>query len=94
MKNISFTKVSFILAMTTLAPSLVSAKDILTQNIPTLASTASVNTQFEQLDSDKDNLLSLEEAKANKIIHDAFTKIDTNSDTTISKNEFTNYITK
>ena len=94
MKNISLTKVTFIVAMTTLASSLVSAKDVLPQNIPAIASTASVNTQFEQLDSDKDNLLSLDEAKASKIIHDAFTKIDTNSDTTITKDEFTNYITK
>ena len=94
MKNISLTKVTLIVVITTLASSLVSAKDVLSQKIPAIAPTASVNTQFEQLDSDKDNFLSLEEAKVSKIIHDTFTKIDTNSDTTISKGEFTNYITK
>lgn len=94
MKNISLTKVTFIVAITTLASSLVSAKDVLPHNIPVIASTASVNIQFEQLDTDKDNLLSLVETEASKVIHDAFTKIDINSDAAISKDEFTNYITK
>lgn len=94
MKNISLTKVTFIVVITALASSLVSAKDVMPQSIPAIATTASVNVQFEQLDSDKNNLLSIQETEDNKLIHDAFTTIDSNSDATISKNEFVTYIIK
>lgn len=94
MKNISLTKVTFIVVITALASSLVSAKDVMPQNIPAIATTTSVNAQFEQLDSDKNNLLSIQETEDNELIHDAFTTIDSNSDATISKNEFVTYIIK
>jgi hypothetical protein len=94
MKNISLTKVTFIVVITALASSLVSAKDAMPQKIPALAITESVNVQFEQLDADKNKVLSLVETEDSKIIHDAFTTIDSNSDATISKDEFVAYIIK
>ncbi|MDX2368508.1 MAG: EF-hand domain-containing protein [Colwellia sp.] len=94
MKNISLTKVTVIVAITALASSLVSAKDVLPQNMPAIATTATTNIWFEQLDSDKNNLLSLVETEDSKLVRDVFTTIDSNSDATISKDEFATYITK
>jgi hypothetical protein len=94
MKNISLIKVTFAVVVTALASSLVSAKDVIPEIIPALATTASANVQFEQLDLDKNSLLSLVETQKIKLIHTAFTKIDSNSDATISKDEFARYITK
>lgn len=92
MKNISLIKVTFAVMATALASSLVSAEDILPKDIPALATPASIDIQFEQLDSDKNNLLSLVETEKNKLIHDAFTEIDLNDDATISKDEFAAFI--
>lgn len=57
---------------------------------------ASLSTmiKFEELDLDKNNSLSLVEAEGNSHLHAAFTEIDMNSDATISRDEFTSYITK
>jgi hypothetical protein len=52
------------------------------------------NINFEELDLNKNDSLSLTEVENNSLIHDAFTHIDMNSDATISKEEFTTYITK
>lgn len=66
MKNISLLKVTFIVVVTALASSFVSAKDVMPEAIPTLATPLSTNVQFEQLDLDKNSLLSLVETeKAN-----------------------------
>jgi hypothetical protein len=94
MKNISLIKVTFAVIATALASSLVSAKDVIPKNIPAITTPASTNIKFEQLDLDKNSLLSLVETEESKIIHDAFTAIDSNSDATISKDEFAKYITK
>jgi hypothetical protein len=94
MKNISLLKVTFAVVVTALASSLVSAKNIIPETIPTLATPATINVQFEQLDLDKNSSLSLVETEKNELIHASFTKIDSNSDATISKDEFANYITK
>ena len=94
MKNISLLKVTFAVVVAALASSLVNAKDVIPEVIPTAVAPTSTNYQFEQLDVDKNNLLSLAETEKNDLIHTAFTKIDTNSDATISKDEFAKYITK
>lgn len=94
MKNISLIKVTFAVITTALVSSLVSAKDVVPQSIPAIEAPAAINIQFEQLDSDNNSSLSLVETEKDKIIHDAFTVIDVNSDATISKDEFTKYITK
>ena len=94
MKNISLLKVTFAVVVTALASSLVTAKNIMPETIPALATPASTNVQFEQLDLDKNSLLSLVETEKSKLIHTAFTKIDSNSDATLSKDEFAKYITK
>lgn len=94
MKNISLIKVTFAVVATALASSLVNASDITPKSIPTITVPTATNIKFEQLDLDKNSLLSLVETKEYKMIHDAFTTIDSNSDATISKDEFTKYITK
>jgi len=94
MKNISLIKVTFAVVATALASSLVSAKDIIPKSIPAITTPAPTNIKFEQLDLDKNNLLSLVETEEYKMIHDAFTTIDSNSDATISRDEFAKYITK
>lgn len=96
MKNISLIKVTFAVVATALASSLVNASDITPKSIPTITvpTATDTNIKFEQLDLDKNSLLSLVETKEYKMIHDAFTTIDSNSDATISKDEFTKYITK
>lgn len=92
MKNISLIKVTFAVVATALVSSLVSAKDVEQKNILTIAAPASTSIQFEQLDFDKNNLLSLVETEKNKLIHDSFTKIDSNDDATISKDELVKFI--
>jgi len=94
MKNISLIKVTFAVIATALASSLVNAKDVIPKSIPAITIPASTNIKFEQLDLDKNSLLSLIETEEYKMIHDAFTTIDSNSDATISKDEFAKYITK
>ncbi len=94
MKNISLIKVTFAVVATALASSLVSAKDVIPKSIPAITTPASTNIKFEQLDLDKNSLLSLVETEKYKMIHDAFTTIDSNSDATISKDEFVKYMTK
>lgn len=94
MKNISLIKVTFAVVATALASSLVSAKDVMPKSIPVITTPESMNIKFEQLDLDKNSLLSLVETEEYKLIHDAFTTIDSNSDATISKDEFAKYITK
>ncbi|WP_114327682.1 EF-hand domain-containing protein [Candidatus Colwellia aromaticivorans] len=94
MKNMSLIKVTFAVIATALASSLVNAKDVMTKSIPAIATPAPTSTQFDQLDLDKNGLLSLAETQEVKLINDAFTTIDSNSDATISKDEFTKYITK
>lgn len=87
MKNISLIKVTFAVVATALASSLVSAEDVMPKSIA-----ATTSTLFEQLDTDKNGLLSLVETEGHKQIHAAFTKIDSNDDATISKNELAGYI--
>ena len=94
MKNISLLKVTFAVVVMALASSLVSAKDLMPKDIPAVAIPTSTNIEFEQLDLDNNGLLSLVETEKNELIHGAFTKIDSNSDATISKVEFAKYITK
>jgi len=94
MKNISLIKVTFAVVATALASSLVSAKDVIPKNIPAITTPVSTIIKFEQIDLDKNSLLSLVETEEYKMIHDAFTTIDSNSDATISKDEFAKYITK
>lgn len=94
MKNISLIKVTFAVVATALASSLVSAKDVIPKSIPAITTPASANIKFEQLDLDKNSLLTLVETEEYKMIYDAFTTIDSNSDATISKDEFAKYITK
>jgi Ca2+-binding EF-hand superfamily protein len=94
MKNISLIKVTFAVVATALASSLVSAKDVVAESISVIKPSEANIIQFEQLDLDENSLLSLIETEKNKLIHDAFTTIDLNSDATISKDEFAKYITK
>ena len=92
MKNISLVKVTFAVVVTTLASSLVSAKDVIPTNLPAIETPASATINFDQLDSDKNSLLTLVETEKNQLIHDSFTKIDSNDDATISKDEFAEFI--
>ena len=94
MGNMSLIKVAFAVVVTTLASSIVRATNIMPEIAPTLATITSANIQFQQLDLDKNSLLSLAETEKSELILVAFTKIDPNSDDTISKDEFTKYITK
>jgi len=94
MKNISLIKVTLAVMVTALASSLVSAKDIMPKTIPAIETPATTNIKFEELDLDKNSLLSLVETEKYKIIHESFTAIDSNNDATISKDEFNKYITK
>jgi hypothetical protein len=129
MKNISLTKVTFIVITVALGSSIVSAKnaiagDVITKNIPAIETSAPITTKvlgntetqtfislestaeieksaslstmmkFEELDLDKNNSLNLVEAESNPHLHSSFTKIDMNSDATISRDEFTSYLTK
>jgi len=94
MKNMSLIKITLAVMVTALASSLVSAKDVVSTNIPTIEVPGTTNIQFEELDIDKNSLLSLVETEKYKIIHDSFTSIDSNNDATISKDEFTKYIAK
>lgn len=92
MKNISLVKVTFAVVVTALASSLVSAKDVIPTNLPAIETPASATINFDQLDSDKNSLLTLVETEKNQLIHDSFTKIDSNDDATISKDEFAEFI--
>lgn len=92
MKNISLVKVTFAVVAAALASSLVSAKDAISENIPAIVTPASATIHFDQLDSDKNSLLTLVETEKHKLIHDSFTKIDSNNDATISKDEFAEFI--
>lgn len=92
MKNISLVKVTFAVIVTALASSIVSAKDVMPESIPAIEIPSSVTSQFEQLDLDKNDSISLVETEKNELIHTAFTKIDSNNDATISKDEFAEFI--
>lgn len=92
MKNISLIKVTFVVVASALASSLVSAKDVVPKSIPAITKPSTTNFQFEQLDVDKNNSLSLVEVEKHKLIHDSFTKIDSNNDATISKDELKKFI--
>lgn len=94
MKNISLIKVTFVVVAAALASPLVSAKDAIPESITTIESPAIQSIQFEQLDLDKNGLLNLSETETNKLVHDAFTKIDSNGDATISKDEFAKFVNK
>lgn len=91
MKNISLIKVTFAVVTATLVSSIVSAKDTLPKNIADIESPTLTEIKFEQLDLDKNNALTLAETEKHKLIHDAFTQIDVNSDATISKDEFAKF---
>jgi hypothetical protein len=88
MRNISLIKVTFAVITAALVSSIVSAKDAMPKNIADIETPALTNIKFEQLDLDKNNAITLVETEKHKLIHDAFTQIDVNSDATISKDEF------
>jgi hypothetical protein len=92
MKNISLIKVTSVVVATALASSLVSAKDVVPESIPAIKTPSTTNFKFEQLDVDENNSLSLVETEKYKLIHDSFTKIDSNNDATISKDELKKFI--
>jgi len=89
-KNISLIKVTFIVLALALVSSLISANDVLPKNISTVVPPS--NVLFEQLDLDKNSSLNLLETEVHKLIHNAFTKIDSNDDATISKVELSEFI--
>lgn len=88
MRNISLIKVTFAVITAALVSPIVSAKDAMPKNIADIETNALTNIKFEQLDLDKNNVITLVETEKHKLIHDAFTQIDVNSDATISKDEF------
>jgi Ca2+-binding EF-hand superfamily protein len=92
MKNISLVQVTFVVVVMAIASSLANAEDVMPKNIPEIETPESSNIEFDQLDLDKNNLISLVETEKHKLIHDAFTKIDSNSDATISKDELAEFI--
>jgi hypothetical protein len=94
MGNMSLIEVTFAVVVTALVSSTVSATNIMPEIAPALATITSETIQFEQFDLNKNGLLSLAETEKNELIHTVFTKIDSNSDATISKDEFTKYMTK
>lgn len=91
MKNISLIKVTFTVVSMAVASSLVSANDLMPKNAPNIEVPSPAIIQFDQLDINKDNLLSLVEAEKYKTVYESFTKIDSNDDASISKDEFTKF---
>lgn len=92
MKNISLLKVTAAVFVTTLVSSFVSADDNTSKDIVNVITTAEQSVEFEHFDVDKNGLLSQAETKSNKVLHDAFAKVDVNGDATISKDEFTAFV--
>jgi hypothetical protein len=92
MKNISLVKVTFTVGIMAVASTLVSANELMPKDVPTLEVPLSAKLQFEQLDIDKNDSISLVETEKHKTIYNSFTKIDSNDDATISRDEFTNFI--
>jgi len=92
MKNISLIKVTFTVVSMAVASTLVSANELMPKDVANVEVPSSAKLQFEQLDIDKNNSISLVETEKYKTIYDSFTKIDSNDDATISRDEFTNFL--
>ncbi len=92
MKNISLLKITLTVVVLAATAPLVNADEATPKNLATIMAATSTNNQFEQLDLNKDDSLSLIETKEQKQIHDAFTKIDLNNDAAISKEELEKFI--
>jgi hypothetical protein len=92
MKGISLIKVTMAIVATALLSLVVSAEENgQVKNIAVeLAKTQQV--EFSELDSDKNGSLTEVEVAANKALHHAVAKVDTNGDATISKGEYNNFI--
>jgi len=92
MKGISLIKVTLAIFATTLLSLTVSAEeDVKTKQITT-DSSVTQQVQFSKLDLDKNGLLNEAEVATDKLLHDAFAKVDINGDATISKAEYSNFI--
>ncbi len=92
MKGISLIKVTLAIFATTLLSLTVSAEEELQVKQIAIDSSATQQVQFSQLDLDKNGLLNEAEVAADKLLHNAFAKVDTNGDATINKDEYTAFI--
>jgi len=91
MKSISLIKVTLAIFVTTLLSVAVSAEEKIAQEKIAIESTTQ-QIQFTQLDLNKNGLLSETEVATDKVLHDAFAKVDLNGDATISKDEYSTFI--
>ena len=96
MKNTSLINLTFVVIVSTVASSFVSAEDTIAKPDKQLLSISSVNKEikFSQFDTNKNGLLNFEETKKNEVLNEAFTKIDSNGDATISPDEFSSFFKK
>jgi len=92
MNHISLKKVTLAVFVTTLISTYVSADELAEKPMKGAKPTAAHKVDFAQFDLDKDGVLSQAEAKSNKILNDAFAKVDTNGDAVISKDEFDAFV--
>ncbi len=92
MKHLSLLKITLTVVVMAVTAPLVNADEATPKNLATIMASSSTSNQFEQLDLNKDNSLSLVETEEYKQIHDAFTQIDLNNDAAISKEELEKFI--
>jgi len=96
MKNTSLINLTFVVIVSAAASSIVSAEDTLANTAKQLPPISAVNQEinFSQFDTDKNGLLNFEEIQKSELLTEAFTKIDSNGDATISPDEFSEFFKK
>ena len=92
MKGISLIKVTLAIFATTLLSLAVSAEEKVDKKNITIESAATQQVEFSQFDLNNNGLLSETEVATDKLLHNAFAKVDLNGDATISKDESASFI--
>jgi len=98
MKNVSLLKVTFMVVVAALASNLVNADDDVQKTIehakPIIVPQIQFSELIEELDSDKNGMLSEEEVSVtqSKVLQEEFKKMDTNEDSQIDEAEYNSYL--